>query len=221
MKSFIVTVLLALTALPSLAGVYRYPISGNTGNPKDEFVLVVDTDSAAFQDRIAWIGKQVTTTQLAPPVIRDLFNAAPGVANANPTSEVSITTYGVACWQRNSAEACLDVRAVATGTEGPMHCLAVLNAVLDLGMDPNGIRHLRYTLPSPPSVDEDYKAPGSPLGEPLVAGQSVKYKSRNLGNREGDTWTGPSGATYRFTNVGGIFRYMVWVRQGNGDAAAP
>lgn len=204
-----------LAAAMLQATVYEYPISGNTGNPRDQQTLIVDTESPDFTARIKWVNARAG---LQDPIIRDLINFGNQVAGGNVTSGMSIVIWGQACWQSKTVtrEACIDVRGIAKGPEGPMHALAALNILLDLGMSEAQIKHLRYEPPAPPTPKQDWEVEGSPLGQPfgeLVAGQPAKFRSKFLGNKEGDKWTGPSGATYEFQNIGGIFRYMAWVRR--------
>lgn len=201
-------VITLLCALAMSATVYQYPISGNSADPADEKILIVDTESKDFADRITWISERAG---LLPPKVRDYINVSPGAAGGNPTSEVSITVFGQACWSKNELQTCIDVRAIATGPEGPMHCLVWLNIALGLGKDTEALGHLRYEPPRPPAPVDDCMTAGAPCGEHLP-GQPGRYKSRNLGRKVGDRWTGPSGAVYELRNGGGVFWFPVWVR---------
>lgn len=190
---------------------YQYPISGNTGDPKDEKILIVDTESPDFKARLDWISERAS---LLPPKIEDYMNHAPAVANANPIpGSDSPVIWGQACWVKQEKRFCIDVRTVATGPEGPMHALAGLNIALGLGKDQDTISHWRYAPPKPPKPPEDCGAPGSPVACEELPGQPGKFKSRGLGRKIGDEWIGPSGARYVLRNIGGIFMYLAWVRQ--------
>lgn len=209
-KAISLLVITLLCALALSATVYQYPISGNSADPTEQKILTVDTESKDFADRITWISERAG---LLPPKIRDYLNVSPLAlfdGTIDPKGK-SITVFGQACWSKNDLSTCVDVRAIATGPEGPMHCLVWLNIALGLGKDTEALGHLRYEPPRPPPPVEDCMTAGAPCGEQLP-GQPGRYKSRNLGRKLGDRWTGPSGAVYELRNGGGFFWFPVWVR---------
>lgn len=210
---FLIAFLCLFALAPGLSATqYKYPISGNTGNPADEQILIVDTESKEFADRVTWISERAG---LLPPKVRDYLNHSPLALDngtIDPKGTVSVTVFGQACWSKNDQSTCVDVRAIATGPEGPAHCLVWLNLALGLGKDTAALGRLRYEPPRPPPPVEDWQAPGSPMGEPLP-NQPGRYKSRSLGYKVGDTWKGPSGATYQLANIGGVFQYLAWLKQ--------
>jgi len=200
---------LSLFAVMASATEYRYVITGNDGDDQDE-ILIVDTESPDFRARVDWISERAGL--VSPRKARDYMNHAPAVANANPLPGTDVPLiWGQMCWQKEGKEACVDVQRIATGDYGPMHALAWLNLSLGLGKDQDAISHLRYTPPKPPEAAKDCQAPGAPLTcDEIRAGT---FSTANSGKKVGDTWTGPSGATYKLTNIGGFFYYGAWVRQ--------
>lgn len=221
-----------LAVLTASATEYRYVVTGNTaadecvkfdpstgtlsaincaGGP-GYVILTVNTESPDFKSRLDWISERAS---LLPPILRDYVNHAPAVdASANPIPGSDVPTFwGQACWKKDSRELCLDVRMIATGDYGPMHALWSLNLGLGLGKDGDAIAKLRYAPPKPPAPPKDCEAPGTPVSCEELPGQPGRFKSRNLGRPVGEVWTAPSGASYKLTNIGGIFFYLAWVRQ--------
>jgi hypothetical protein len=196
--------------------IYRYPVSGNAGEHK---WIEIDTDSAEFQRRVAWISEMAG---IGLPRVLTVVGAAPNVSGGNVSSGTNETYSGVLVWTHNNRESfAYEVRNVMTQVDdsdiqGPTSILASLNIELGLGMTPEAVQHMRYEPPSPPKPVDlaalDIAAAGSPLREELP-GQPGKFSSRHLGKAIGDKWTGPSGAVYELRNIGGIFQYLAWVRQ--------
>jgi len=206
------TLLMCLLSLCSLqATKYDYRISGNTGNPADERVITVDTESEDFQARIAWIGE---TLELGQPSIFALQNRELVVTLAgtlDPTASPVGVRFGIVCWTKE-VTSCVDVGSVGVQSWGPTHVLVWLNFELGLGRDTQALGHLTYSPPKPAEPAKDWEAKDSPVGVPLP-NQPGRFKSNSKGYKIGDTWTGPSGTTYKLTNIGGIFVYLAWVQQ--------
>lgn len=188
--------------------IYTFPMKDQDGRP-----IVVDTDSEEVKRRVAWVADMAG---LPLPTVRESLNISPGATpdgQISPT--VSLTMFAQYEFVKDGRVAPVDVFCFDETGLPAMEMpgvLSYLNIELGLGLDIEAIRGMRYRPPAPPEPQQDWQAPGSPMSEPLP-GQPGRFKSRSTGKKIGDLWTGPSGATYKLENIGGIFQYLAWVQQ--------
>jgi hypothetical protein len=163
----------------------------------------VDTDSKPFLQRIEWLKQNG-----APAEHSLLFglNVSPKVANANPTSDLSVTQTGTIVWNENGFTYGTDVYLTFMSPS-----VALIEVLKAFG---KAVPTVAPQFKEPPAaVDtsaKDWEAQNSPVGPPLP-GQSGKYQSRGTGKQIGDRWVGPSGKTYEMRSSGfGPFAFRFW-----------
>lgn len=182
------------------------------GTDQDGVAISVNTEDEEIKRRVAWVADMAG---LALPVLREFINTAPNASGGNVAPGTSVTVWGQYEFARNGATVPVDVRVFADGAglvNRLQGALSGLNIFLGLGLRPQAIQGMVYEPPTVIEPAEDWQAVGSPMAEPLP-NQPGRYKSRGTGRKLGDVWTGPSGARYVLTNIGGIFQYLAWVRQ--------
>lgn len=188
--------------------IYTYRISGNDGDDQDQ-VVTVDTESAAFQRRVAWISDMAG---LPLPAVRSYLNRAPLTAGGNVAAGESLTYYGQAEWAKDGKTAAVDVQLIAGNPTTDLRgAIAWLNFELGLGMSAASIEGMIYQDPTPEEEQKDWEAPGAIIGEPMP-GYPGWFQSRKMGHKEGYIWQGASGAQYRLEYMPGFafFRVMAW-----------
>lgn len=189
--------------------IYTYRVSGNDGDDQDE-LITVDTESTEFKHRIAWLSEMAG---LEPPVIRNYLNRSPNTAGGNVASGESLTYYGNAEWtNKDGKTAAADVRVImGNPTTDLRGVIAWLSVELGLGLSAEAIENMIYQAPSAAETKADWEVPGAIIGGPMPNKEGW-FESRKLGNREGDTWRGASGASYRLEYMPGFafFRPLAW-----------
>lgn len=202
--------LVCLFATLLSAATYEYRISGN-GPVSEDRIVAVDTESEDFQLRLQWINE---TLDLSNPAIFHLQNREVVATLAGTIDSSAVPTgvrFGIVCWTKEITS-CVDVGSIGVQPWGPTHVVVWLNFELGLGKNAENLGHLRYAVKKPAEPPKDWEAKDSPVGAPLP-NQPGRFKSNSKGYKIGDTWTGPSGAVYKLTNIGGIFQYLAWVQQ--------
>ena len=183
------------------------------GEDQDGVKISVDTENPEIQRRVAWVARMCG---LAVPPVREYLNTFPGATidgNLDPNKLIGLA-WGQYEFEKDGRRVPVDVRIFADGAglvPRLQGAVSWLNIGLGLGISLEAIQGMIYEEPAPTDPAEDWQAPGSPMAEPLP-GQPGRYKSRGMGRQIGDVWTGPSGARYVLTNIGGIFQYLAWVR---------
>lgn len=188
--------------------IYTYRVSGNDGDDQDD-LITVDTESAEFVHRTAWISAQ---TGLEPPAIRSYLNRAPNTAGGNVASGESLTFYGTAEWTKDGKIAAADVRVIMGNPVTDLRgVIAWLSVELGLGLSAEAVENMLYQAPTAAETKDDWEVAGAVIGGPMP-GKAGWFESRKLGHREGDTWRGASGASYRLEYIPGFafFRPLAW-----------
>jgi hypothetical protein len=182
------------------------------GTDQDGIAIAVDTDDAEIQRRVAWVAQMAG---LGMPILREYINTFPNTSGGNIAPGLSVTVWAQYEFKKDDRMVPVDVRIFADGgglVQRLQGAISGLSVLLGLNLSPESIQAMVYEEPMPTEPAEDWQAPNSPMAEPLP-GQRGRYKSRGTGRQIGDVWTGPSGARYVLTNIGGIFQYLAWVRQ--------
>lgn len=191
-----------------------YPRMRNVdgGNPS------VDTDSPEYKNRINWVCDMAGLPQ---PELIPFLNVGPLVAGGNVASGSSLTPHAALKFTnpKNGGTTLITIEAIDDGDDtNPVEMLqgtlAYLSLELGLGLSPQAIQNMIYRPPAPAKALEDWEQPYSAIGPP-IEGQPGFFRSLHRGNKENDTWTGKSGATYRFVYIGSFafFRYLAWHKE--------
>lgn len=188
--------------------IYTYQIENGT--------LVVDTESEKIKRRLAWISDMAG---LKLPVIKNCVNRFPEAVGGNIGSRETVTYYGFAEWEKDGLTCAVDLQLIGDDDPefGPRGALVALNFELNLGMTWKALEGMIYREPAPPEAQADWKEPGALIGPPIES-EPGWFMSRRLGNKEGDEWTGKSGAKYRYGFIGAgpnsipFMKYPGWQR---------
>jgi len=175
--------------------IYSYTETGVSANQGGTISAIVDTESPAFKNRIAWIRQQATI--LAQP--EELYEVVQSPGDPTPN------TTGSLIWRTAEAALATDVYLTMLS---PEVTLAALDAHFRLGI--KNLEHLRYADPAPAAPVEDWKVPGAAIGppHPTYAGH---FATAHQGQPVGFIWTAPSGNRYQHVMVGnGMFAWPLW-----------
>lgn len=138
----------------------------------------IDTLDAEFVNRAEWIARTADVKYLGAEITAV---RSPGDDTVNFT--------GAARFQLGTEPAMgVDVLAVRYS---PISGLAAVKGVYGLTIPVTD-----YEPPAPKDPPKDWEVPGARIGPPLP-GLPGRYSSRYDGAKEGNTWKGPSGTSYR------------------------
>lgn len=165
---------------------------------------VVDTESAPFRDRIAWIQKLL---KLPEPALVLGWSSGP---NADGKINTPVQR-GDLVWSSRDGSAKTIVDVFLT-FRTPESAAAILNREFGLAVDLSGAVY-REPVPTPGTQpDDDRFLPGSPLGPPYP-GQPGRYQIRDGEQRTiGSRWRGTL-AEYELRKTGfAFFTTTFWER---------